>query len=115
MQPAAITLLESLPLNPAGKLDRQALPDPADSRPDGVPYLAARTPLEARLVAAWEAVLGAAPIGVQDNFFALGGASLQAFAIVQRLGQEGLTLPARQLFDHPTVAALAALLEVGEV
>ena len=107
MVPSAILVLERLPLSAVGKLDREALPDPglaADLR--GV--VAARTPLEARLVALWESVLQRKPIGIHDNFFEIGGHSLLAVMVITRVKSElGLQLPLASILETPTIAELA--------
>jgi amino acid adenylation domain-containing protein len=112
MLPAAIIVLESLPLSPNGKLDHRALPAP--SRLDlqqHASYIAPRTPLEEVLAGIWAEVLGLEQVGVHDNFFALGGHSLlstQIAAHVYELLQ--VELPLRSFFEQPTVAVQAAVL-----
>ncbi|MEV6924846.1 amino acid adenylation domain-containing protein [Dactylosporangium sp. NPDC051485] len=100
--PATVTVLDALPLTPNGKVDRAALPDP---RPHAAAvYVPPRTAAETRVAAVFAEVFGAAEVGVHDDFFALGGHSLLAVKVAARL--PGLTV--RDLFDHPTVEALAA-------
>jgi amino acid adenylation domain-containing protein len=113
MIPSACVWLDALPVNPNGKLDRAALPAPAADR-EGLSseYAAPRSPLEHRLVAIWEALLGRSPVGVQDGFFDLGGDSLLATRAAARIREEaGRDVAVVQLFEHPTVAGLAAALE----
>lgn len=77
--PHAVVLLPALPLDANGKVDRARLPAPTAARPDlANPYVAPRTGLETEIVSAWEDVLGIAPVGVLDEFFDLGGDSLDA-------------------------------------
>jgi len=117
MLPAAFVLLEGLPLTPNGKVNRKVLPAPDwSSQVWGETYVAPRTPLEETLVEIWAQVLGmdAARISVQDNFFDLGGHSLLATQVVSRV-RDGLKvdLPLRRIFEAPSVAALARVVEEG--
>ena len=111
MVPAAVVVLEALPLSPNGKVDRKALPAPA---PDGAPSGAGavtppRTPAEHVLAAIWADVLRLERVGIHDNFFDLGGDSILSIQVVARANQAGLRLTPRQLFQHQTVAGLAAV------
>jgi amino acid adenylation domain-containing protein len=109
MVPSAFVPLEQMPLTANGKLDRAALPAPGGERPELVSaFVPARTPLEAQLAALWSEVLGVEPIGVHDSFFELGGHSLSAARMMARLRDSlGATVFVRDVFDHPTIAALA--------
>jgi hypothetical protein len=112
MIPASFTLLPTLPLTPNGKVDRRALPAP-DQTPDAPPvaYAPPRTPLEQKLAQAWAEVLGREKVGIQDDFFAIGGHSLAATQLVLRLREIlGVQLPLPAVFESPTVAAMAARL-----
>jgi aryl carrier-like protein len=110
--PAGFVVLERLPLTANGKLDRAALPDPDNERPQlEVGYLAPRTPTEAALAQVWAGALGVERVGVHDDFFALGGDSIVAIQIVARAATAGVRLTPRQLFTHPTIADLAAALD----
>ncbi|MCG8351746.1 MAG: amino acid adenylation domain-containing protein [Chloroflexales bacterium] len=112
MIPAAFVMLAELPLTPNGKVDRKALPAPDGARPDGqVEYVAPRTPAEQILAAIWAQVIGVERVGVYDNFFALGGDSIMSIQVIARAKQAGLRLTPRQLFEAPTVAGMAALLD----
>jgi amino acid adenylation domain-containing protein len=110
MIPSAWVLLDALPLTPNGKVDRRALPVPEGSIPSLRPaYVAPRTALEEMLAGIWSEVLGMERVGVQDNFFTLGGQSLLATQVVSRLGEAlEIEVPLRRLFEAPTVAGLAA-------
>ncbi|HEU5188161.1 MAG TPA: amino acid adenylation domain-containing protein [Methylomirabilota bacterium] len=113
--PAAFVPMSALPLTANRKLDRDALPAPGPDDAVGAPaHVAARTPLEAMLVEIWSDVLGAARIGILDDFFDLGGHSLLAARLVARLRDRlGVEIPLRQIFDNSTIADLAlALLEI---
>ncbi|MCP4573218.1 MAG: amino acid adenylation domain-containing protein, partial [bacterium] len=114
MVPAAVTCLEALPLTPHGKVDRRALPAPESvAGPLPEQWAPARDPLEQTLIDIWSRVLGVdgegSRIGIHDDFFELGGHSLLATRVLARLRHElGVELPLRALFEHPTIAALAA-------
>lgn len=110
MVPAAIFVLESWPRTASGKVDHRALPAPDGSPPKlDQHYAAPRTDIESELVKIWCDVLGLPRVGVHDNFFQLGGDSILSIQIIARASQIGLRLTPRQLFEHQTVAALAAV------
>jgi len=109
MVPAQFVRCVELPHTPSGKIDRARLPDPGAPAP-AERHVTARDELEARIAAAWSEALAREPIGVHDNFFALGGSSLVAVRLVALLRHRGVPVALRDLFAHPSVAALAALL-----
>ena len=113
MIPSAFVILDALPLTPNGKVDRNALPDPQHQLSDsGQPYEAPRTPNELLVAKVWAHVLKRDQVGIHDDFFALGGHSLIATQVVSRLRDAlRIELPLRTLFEHTTVASLAARLE----
>ena len=107
MVPSAFVLLDELPKTRSGKVDRRALPAPGDDAGPREGYVAPRDPGEELLAGIWGQVLGRR-VGVHDNFFELGGDSILGIHIVSRANQAGLRLTPRQLFQHQTVAGLAA-------
>jgi amino acid adenylation domain-containing protein len=115
MLPAVITTLATLPLSPTGKVERNKLPIPTA---DVAPASAAATPknaLEAALLTIWQRALGSVAVGIDDNFFDLGGTSLQMMTVhaaIQRELQHKLTIV--DLFTYPRISALAAWLTQGE-
>ncbi|HSF40381.1 MAG TPA: amino acid adenylation domain-containing protein [Thermoanaerobaculia bacterium] len=135
MVPAAWVLLDRLPLTTNGKLDRAALPAPSgkvdraalpapsgkvdraappapSNRGEGGAYVAPRSPVEQVLAGIWEEVLGLQRVGMEDDFFALGGHSLIAAQVTSRVLQAfSVELSMRVLFERPTVAAMAAEVE----
>ena len=105
MVPARIVRLDGLPLTPAGKVDRRALPDPA---PEPVRSEAPETEAELAIAAIWQRLLGRDRIGRQDDFFELGGDSIVALQVVGQARQAGWVLKPSHLFQHQTLAAVAA-------
>lgn len=112
MVPEAFVTLEALPRTPNGKVDRRALPPVADwGAAGGSTGAPPRTDRERAVAAVWEDVLGIREIGVDHDFFELGGHSLLATRVSVRLRSAlAIDVPVRALFEHPTVAALAAAL-----
>ncbi|WP_129780154.1 non-ribosomal peptide synthetase [Peristeroidobacter soli] len=107
MVPAHIVVLDKLPLNANGKLDRKALPEPAYHATGH--YEAPQSEAERALAAIWSSVLGVERVGRNDNFLELGGHSLTAMQMVALVRQRhGVELPIRVVFEKPTLAALAA-------
>lgn len=110
MVPAAFVALEQLPLTPNGKVDRRALPTP--DRPDSIRVAGPRSPVEATLVAIWTELLRLKQVGVHDNFFELGGHSLLATQLGSRVRDAfGIEVPLRTLFEGPTIAQLASVIQ----
>ncbi len=113
MVPAAFVLLDAFPITPNGKVDRRALLTPRQAdleSPDE--FVPPRTPTEEILVGIWAQVLGIERIGVYANFFELGGHSLSATQLVSRVREAfQIELPLRSLFESPTVAGLAQVIE----
>ncbi|MBP2473359.1 amino acid adenylation domain-containing protein/non-ribosomal peptide synthase protein (TIGR01720 family) [Crossiella equi] len=109
MVPAALLVLDGLPLSRNGKLDRRALPAPDFSALAAAGYQAPSTDTERALAGIWAEVLGLPRVGVADNFFALGGDSILSIQVTSRARQAGLGLMPRDLFRAQTVAELALL------
>ncbi len=110
--PSALAAIAEIPLNTNGKLDRRALPEPADHPAEHVP---ARTQLERRLLAIWQEVLHNPAIGIHDNFFDCGGTSLTLASLLPRLNEElGRKLALVALYEFPTIASLASHLVASE-
>ncbi|HHQ14590.1 MAG TPA: amino acid adenylation domain-containing protein [Chromatiales bacterium] len=113
MLPNAWMQLPSLPLNASGKVDRNGLPAPSRARPGlSTPWRAPRTAIEHELAALWSDALDIEPVGVDDNFFDLGGDSISAVRLVSAI-QRSMNRPVglAAIFDAPTIAQLAELLQ----
>ncbi len=114
MVPSVWVPHDALPLTPNGKIDRAALPAPttapATIASDGAP----RTDIERRLAALWAEILKKDAVGRDDNFVTLGGHSLLAIRLLGKIAKQwNVRLALRTLFEHPTIAALASVLEQG--
>jgi hypothetical protein len=109
MVPPFFVFLQSFPMTPNGKIDRNALPEPESNPTESLfDYVAPRTPVEEKLAGIWADVLGLPRVGIHDNFFQLGGHSLLALRTVSRTQQLlDVDLPLAALFENPTVATLA--------
>ncbi|MEY9874261.1 amino acid adenylation domain-containing protein [Streptacidiphilus sp. MAP12-33] len=108
MVPTAIVRLERMPLNHNGKLDRAALPVPTRQDGAGAAYVAPSDPTEEALAGIWSQVLGIERVGIEDDYFALGGDSLNSLRIVARMRTAfGVEVTPRDLFEQPTIADLA--------
>src|SRR5439155_17360851 len=107
--PSAFVKLDALPLSANGKVDRLALPDPDNARPElAGEYVAPRTVSERRLMEIWGEVLRIKHVGTNDNFFELGGNSLLATLVCSRVRNSlKIEVPPRLLFERPTVALMA--------
>ncbi|MET8654896.1 amino acid adenylation domain-containing protein [Nocardia aurea] len=106
MVPSSIVVMDAIPLNAVGKLDRKALPEPVFAAEE-TEYVAPGTPTEEILAEVFAALLGRDKVGVHDSFFALGGDSILAIQLVSRARAQGVTVTPLQVFEHRTVAALA--------
>jgi len=114
MVPAHYVLLDALPVTANGKLDRTALPPPVDAVRRAAEADTTRPPTtsgEQLLAQIWQSVLGLENIGIDANYFELGGDSISAIQVVSRLQQAGWRLAIQDLFRHPTIAQLAPCLQ----
>ena len=108
MLPSAVVWLSALPMTPGGKLDRAALPDPDGDRPEqSVGFREPGTEVERVLAEVWAEVLGLSRVGVDDNFFNLGGDSILSILVAARAARRGLKLSLRHFFEHQTIAGMA--------
>jgi acyl-coenzyme A synthetase/AMP-(fatty) acid ligase/acyl carrier protein len=113
MVPSSFVFLDRLPMTPTGKVDRRALPapQPCDLERQRV-YVAPRTPTEETIAAIWASVLRLSRVGVEDNFFEMGGHSLLTTQVISRIRQAlAVEIPVRTLFERPTISALAESIE----
>ncbi|HVT16315.1 MAG TPA: amino acid adenylation domain-containing protein [Thermoanaerobaculia bacterium] len=117
MVPGDVVALRALPLTSSGKLDWQALPDPAALRPasgSAAPDAAPRTPTEQLLAGIWAEVLGRERVEAGDNFFDLGGHSLAALRVISRVRNDfGVELRVQDLFQAPTIAGLGRQIDAA--
>lgn len=118
MIPGAFVMIDSLPLNPSGKLDRRVLKAMLPSAPDAAQlaknreFIPPRTATEKQIAEIWREVLGLDRIGVSDNFFRMGGHSLLGIQAISRLNETfRISISVRYLFEQPTIAALAEYIE----
>jgi natural product biosynthesis luciferase-like monooxygenase protein/amino acid adenylation domain-containing protein/FkbM family methyltransferase len=115
MVPAAVVLLDALPMTPNGKLDRRALQSRSDRHSAAeATYVAPQSETERRIATVWEEILGRARVGVDDNFFEVGGNSLLLVQVHSRLrGLFNTPLKVADIFRYPTISALAQYLTEG--
>ena len=114
MVPSAFSLLDRLPLTANGKIDRKALPDVDWAGQSGTGYTAPGTATEEILAGVWAGLLGLERVGIHDNFFRVGGDSISGIRLISRIADAtGVRMPARALFDHPTIAAFGAALDAA--
>ena len=112
MVPSSFVWLDALPLTPNGKVDRRALPDPYAPAPAAP--VAPRTATEEVIAGIWAEVLGVESVGVEDDFFTLGGHSLGATRVLARIARRlEVEIPLRAIFETPNVAGLAAHAEAA--
>ncbi|MEL6454455.1 MAG: amino acid adenylation domain-containing protein [Cyanobacteria bacterium J06623_5] len=110
MMPAAVVVMDALPKNANGKIDRQALPLP--QRQDAKSLVLPRTPLESQLAEIWQSVLSVPAVSITDNFFELGGNSLLVMRLFSELeARTSCKLPLTEIFEAPRLEQLATRLE----
>ncbi|MFE9450309.1 amino acid adenylation domain-containing protein [Streptomyces sp. NPDC006739] len=107
MVPSAVVVLDALPLTPHAKLDRKALPAPAPTAPAGGREPA--TPAERVLAGLFRELLKLPEVGLDEGFFTLGGDSISSIRLVSRAAEAGVVITPRDVFEHQTVARLAAV------
>jgi iturin family lipopeptide synthetase B len=112
MVPARFMRLDALPLTPNGKVDRDALPE-VDGGRQVTEYVAPRTETETAIAEVWQEVLGVEKIGVNDNFFDLGGDSIISLQVVGRLKKRNLIIRPKDIFENQTVAELALVVRTS--
>jgi amino acid adenylation domain-containing protein len=112
MVPSAFVLMDKLPRTISGKVDRKALPAPGQLRAEvETLFTPPRTPIEATLVEIWSEVLGIDRVGIDNNFFEMGGHSLLVFQVISRVREAfGVDLPLRTVFEAPTVEKQALMI-----
>ena len=113
MVPAFLVPLESMPLTVNGKIDKKALPQPESMARTAGSYEAPRNPTEQQLAMIWKEVLGVEQVGINDNFFGLGGHSLSAMKVVAIMKKEmNVEIPVRILFQFSTIISTAPLIDI---
>lgn len=113
MVPDAYMMLEELPLTANGKVNRRLLPE-ADGRPNRTEHRAPRNMTEEKLAVIWSEVLGRQQIGIDENFFEIGGHSLKAMAVTSRMLKDlAIDVPVNVLFEKPTIEGLATYIDQG--
>jgi len=116
MVPSAVVFLERMPLLASGKIDRRSLPEPGRDRPDlAASFVSPQNEKERVIAQVWQEVLGLDRVGIHDNFFDLGGHSILAAEVHGKLRERlRADFPLIELFQHPTVHALAGRLGKAE-
>jgi amino acid adenylation domain-containing protein len=110
MVPAHFVMLDEIPLNANGKADFQQLPIPDATQRQANEYIEPRNATERVMVQIWKDVLKIDQVGIDDNFFTLGGDSILNLQIIARANQQGLKLTPKQLFENSTIAGIAQVI-----
>jgi amino acid adenylation domain-containing protein/non-ribosomal peptide synthase protein (TIGR01720 family) len=110
MVPSLLMVLDYFPILANGKIDKKALPDPDGQTLQTDSYVAPRNDVERTLAGIWETLLGVERVGINDNFFALGGDSIITIQVVSRVRRSGYELQVGDLFDYQTIALLYAVM-----
>jgi amino acid adenylation domain-containing protein/non-ribosomal peptide synthase protein (TIGR01720 family) len=114
MAPSAFVMLKEMPLTSNGKIDRRKLPAPEVAPRDlEETYVAPQTSIESQLTQIWSEILRVDQVGTHDNFFELGGDSILSIQIIAKANQAGIHITPRQMFQHQTIAELAAVAGSG--
>jgi len=114
MVPSAFVTLDAFPLSPNGKLDRKALPAPEQDAVAVQEYVAPEGAVEQAVAEVLQEVLGVERVGRNDHFFELGGHSLMVVTLIERLRLRGLVMDVRDVFNAPTLQAMAAVIAQRE-
>ena len=115
MMPHIFTRLDEMPLTPSGKINRKALPEiDLTNITSNAEYVKPQTELQRKLTNIMETVIGISPIGLNDDFFDIGGDSLEAIEYVSKAHNEGIYFNLQAVFDNPTVAELCEYIENGD-
>ncbi|MCX7920660.1 MAG: amino acid adenylation domain-containing protein [Clostridia bacterium] len=113
MVPSYFVKLDQFPMTPNGKIDRKALPDPEINTGAGVEYVAPRNIQERRIAEAWQQVLKVKKVGINHNFFHIGGDSIKAIRLVSILSKD-FNITVKDVFSHQTVTELASNIRYNE-
>lgn len=107
MLPSYFVRIDKIPFTLNGKIDRNALPEPDRNNDSGLEYVAPRNETEERLAEAWKHVLEVERVGINDDFFVLGGDSIKTIQIAAQLKKHGLLLEVKDIFEHPNISELS--------
>ena len=106
MVPSYFVRLDKMPLSPNGKADRKALPEPAGNMKTGVEYVPPRNETESKMARVWENVLEVPKVGINDDFFELGGDSIKAIQVISMLSREGIELEVKDILVYRTISQI---------
>ncbi|MDP4147320.1 MAG: amino acid adenylation domain-containing protein, partial [Bacillota bacterium] len=112
MIPAYFIQLENIPLTPNGKINRKALPEPEGEINIGVEYAAPRNEVEEKIVKVWSEILGVEKIGIDDNFFVLGGHSIKALDLASKLNGLNISLKVSEVYTYPTIRKITDFIKL---
>ena len=116
MVPSAFVFLEALPITTNGKIDRKALPQPDQARPDlDSAFIAPRIPDEEVMASIWAQILGLDQVGINDNFFDIGGDSIRAIQVVSAAKEKELNFSIHHIFQYQTISDLIQAIKAEEV
>lgn len=108
MVPSYFVIVDEIPITSNGKVNKAALPKPNNDHVDTIEYVAPRTDTEKRLVTVWREVLGVEQIGIDNNFFEIGGHSLKATVLMSKIQKEfNILIDMKDVFDYPTIRELS--------
>ena len=111
MVPNALVIMDELPLNANGKVERRLLPEPQDDSVEASEYLPPSTSTEQMLCQIWQDALSLEQVGVNDNFFSLGGDSINSIRVVAQIKKQGFAIAVKDLFNHQSVRQLAEFID----